>query len=139
MAIDAVESDVYEYILVDDREDECPTVFVLSPLAQFEHLRISSSYAQIFAGNELGGEDKKEFIKGLLAFFASDDSDKFQRVFEAFFAKHLKEIKNLRVKGELKTLKDEDADISLVQMMSGFEILSDAINRVSVTEEERKN
>jgi len=134
MAVKMIDSGDYEFSLPDDTGDP-KTVFVVKPLDQFEFLRMSAVFGRIAGSLDAKGEGK-----GFFDFLASADSEGFQRAYERFMGEHIIEIRNIRnPQGKLVTVKGAEVDPKVIGPMDGFVIFSDAIGRVAVAGQERKN
>ena len=136
MAIQALDLEVYEWVSEGD-EEEPKTIFVVKPLKQFEYMKIAGVYQKLMKKLQV---DEDTDIDSMLDFFASEDADKFKVMFEGFLNEKLMEIKNMRnAKGELFSAKQGDFDTGMIPPMTGFELFSDAISRIDISEAERKN
>jgi len=136
MAIVALDLDAYEWSSIGD-EEEPKTVFMLKPLKQFEYMKIAGVYQKLMS--KLNIEDDSD-TGALLDFFASEDSDKFKLMFEEFLSNKIMEVRNMRDrKGELFSAKQGEFDTGIIPPMIGFEMFSDSISRIDISEAERKN
>ncbi len=134
--LNAVDLEEYEYISPLDAGDP-KTVFVLRPLLQFEFMKYAGIYSAIFDDITVT-EDETGFTK-ISRFFATEAGEKLVKVIMEFVDKKLVEIRNICVKGKATTLKGNEIDRNLIDAMTAFELMSDAINRVTPSKEEEKN
>jgi len=138
MAIVALDLDVYEYSSAADEEDP-KTIFVMSPLLQFEYLKMAGTYNTLM--KIVAGANDETDPEKILGFFATDEADSFKRMFEKFLSTHVKGIRNIQnpKTGNLMDLGEGEVDINLIPPMIGTELLANALSRVDVSETERKN
>jgi hypothetical protein len=126
----------YEFTSASDK-GEPKTVFVMRPLSQFEYMRMSGLFANLVKRmnpSREGGMDE------FLAFFASDEGERFRLEYEMFLRKKVAEIKNIQSDdGVAINITEPDKILEAIPPMVAFEILSDAIGRVNVSEEEKGN
>ena len=137
MAITAMNLELYQHTLSGDTEDP-KTVFIMEPLDQFEYMKIASIYQKMMDHTQV--EDGADDFSALLEFFDSEDAEKFKVTFQYFMREKIHEIRNIRQSdGELTNLKKGEFNIAIISPMDGMQLMADAIARISVTGEQRKN
>ena len=133
MAIKTIDQKPFEVSLISDTE-EPKTIFIVTPLKQFEYLRLASFYQRFF-GDITAESSAEKFIEKM----SGSESSELESIVKQFFSAHVTEIRNIKRDGKLVTLKKDQISVDFLNLQDALEIISQTIAKVSVTEEERKN
>jgi hypothetical protein len=133
MSIKTIDQKPFEITLISDTE-EPKTVFVVTPLKQFEYLRIASFYQKFF-GDMTNENSIEKFVEKI----SGSDSNELEELVRQFFVAHVIEIRDVKHEGKLATLKKDKINIDILNLQDALEVISQTVARISVTEEERKN
>ena len=133
MAISAEKKETFRISLSRDSGDT-KTTFEIVPLDQFEFLSCASIYQKY-----LGDINTEKDIGKLIDIFSSPDGESLKNMLRAFFKDHVVEIRNILIDSEFQVLSGDKIDINLLKPLDIFDLLSQTMNKVYMTEEEEKN
>jgi len=135
MVIEAIGIEPYEYIPSEEEGEEVKTSFLLYPLTMFESMKYGGLFQKLISG---GSEDEEDF-GSIVDAFSTEEGEHFAREFSKFIKIKVKEIRNIKIEGTVKTISGEEINPDIIPFSVAFELFSDAIARANTTKEEEKN